>query len=202
MANSKIEIEKTFNREAGFQNFANDRANYVNGFLIGTNHGISAQAYGTFYKKVPTIADIKALTTDQAELIFKALFWDQVNCDNINNQSVAALMFQFIIGSGTSQLSDIKDIANSTHGSAVLVSNDLPITKADTVFINGIDQAKFHANMKAWRFSYYDRVVAYSILDWEKKHGRKITDKEAMTETSKQFLQGWKNRLNGHIFIK
>lgn len=200
MANAKLEIEKTFNREGGFQNLVNDKANYVNGLLIGTNHGISAQAYSTYYHKIPTVADMQALTPDQAELIFKSLFWDKINGDKILNQSVAALMFQYIIGAGSSQLSDIKDIANTTFGKNVLISSDSPVSDLDSNFINHLDQPKFHANLKAWRFTYYDLIVSRSIAAWELKNKRKITEPEALKETLKQFLQGWKNRLNTHIF--
>lgn len=200
MASFEATIGNTFKAEGGFQNHKNDSANYVNGVLIGTNRGISAVAYYTYYKKVPTVAEMKALTVEQAKLIFKGNYWDKVAGDYINNQSIAALMFQYIIGAGSSQLSDIKDIANKTFGKVVLVSNDLPLTKADATFINGLDQAKFHANLKAWRFTYFDLVVTRSIAKWELDHKRKITEKEALTETKKEFLNGWRNRLNTHIY--
>lgn len=200
MASFELTIGPTFKSEGGFQNKKNDSANYVNGILIGTNRGISAVAYYTYYRRVPTVEDMKALTVEQAKLIFKGNYWDKVAGDFINNQSVAALMFQYIIGAGSSQLSDIKDIANTTFGKVVLVSNDLPITKADANFINGLDQSKFHANLKTWRFQYFDLVVTRSIAKWELEHKRKITEKEALTETKKEFLNGWRNRLNTHIF--
>lgn len=200
MASFEFTIGPTFKAEGGFQNKKNDSANYVNGILIGTNRGISAVAYYTYYRRVPTVEDMKNLTVDQAKLIFKGNYWDKVAGDFIHNQSVAALMFQYIIGAGSSQLSDIKDIANTTFGKVVLVSNDLPITKADANFINGLDQSKFHANLKAWRFQYFDLVVTRSIAKWELEHKRKITEKEAITETKKEFLNGWRNRLNTHIF--
>lgn len=200
MASFEKAIVNTFKAEGGFQAKKNDKANYVNGKLIGTNRGISAQAYYTYYKRVPTVADMKALTVEQAKMIFKGNYWDKVAGDLIVNQSVAEMMFQYIIGSGASQLSDIKDRANEVAGKWVLLSNDHPISRMDAIFINDLDQAKLHANMKAWRFGHYNRVVAASIAAWENEHGRKITEKEALTETKKEFLKGWQNRLNTHIF--
>jgi len=44
MADFNPILTKTFKFEGGFQNSANDTANYCGGVLIGTNRGISARA--------------------------------------------------------------------------------------------------------------------------------------------------------------
>jgi len=62
MASFDKAIINTFKAEGGFQNDPKDNANYVNSILIGTNRGISAQGYYAYYKKVPTVNDIKNLT--------------------------------------------------------------------------------------------------------------------------------------------
>ena len=182
MASFDKAIINTFKAEGGFQQDTSDNANYVNGILIGTNRGISAQGYYAYYKKIPTVNDIKNLTVEQAKQIFKGNYWDKICGDFIVNQSVAELMFQFVIGSGLSQISDIKDIANKVGGKSVLVLNDLPITKMDAFFINGINQELFHARMKEWRFELYNRIVAKN-------------------PSKQKFLKGWQNRLNTHKYI-
>ena len=182
MASFDKAIINTFKAEGGFQQDTSDNANYVNGVLIGTNRGISAQGYYGYYKKVPTVNDIKNLTVEQAKQIFKGNYWDKVCGDFIVNQSVAELMFQFIIGSGSSQISDIKDIANKVGGKVVLTLNDLPITKLDAAHINTLNQELFHARMKEWRFELYNRIVAKN-------------------PAKKKFLKGWRNRLNTHKYI-
>lgn len=181
MASFEQAIKGTFKAEGGFQNHAEDNANYVNGILIGTNKGISAQGYYSFYRKVPSVDDMKNLTEEQAKKIFKGNYWDKVNGDNINNQSVAELMFQYVIGSGASQLSDLKDIANGVHGSEFLKETDTMFTNGEAEFINNLDQAKYHAALKAWRMDLYDAIV--------KRNPAKA-----------KFLKGWQNRLNTHIF--
>jgi len=181
MASFDKAVINTFKAEGGFQQDASDNANYVNGVLIGTNRGISAQGYYAYYKKVPTVNDIKNLTVEQAKQIFKGNYWDKIAGDFIVNQSVAELMFQFVIGSGSSQISYIKDIANKVGGKSVLVLNDLPITKMDAFFINEINQELFHARMKEWRFELYDRIVAKN-------------------PAKQKFLKGWQNRLNTHVY--
>jgi len=200
MADFSIAVAKTFNAEGGYQADPADTANYVKGVLIGTNHGISAIAYATYLKRTPTVDEMKALTQDTAKLIFKSLFWDKIAGDYITNQSVSQLMFQYVIGAGDEQISDLKDIANSTYGKPVLISNDVPFGKSEASFVNGLDQAKFFENMKTWRLHYYDLVVARSVTKWELTNKRKITDAEALQFTKKKFLAGWRHRLNTHIF--
>ena len=181
MADFNKAILNTFKAEGGFQNDKADNANYVNGVCIGTNRGISAVGYYSFYKKVPTVQQMKDLTVEQAKAIFKGNYWDKVGSDLIKNQSVAELMFQFIIGSGASQLSDLKDIANVVFGKDELKENDLPLNNFEINFINNLDQHKYFNAMWSWRMGFYDIVV--------QRNPAKL-----------KYLQGWKNRLITHKF--
>lgn len=168
--------------EGGFQNFTYDSANYCNGVLIGTNRGISAVGYKGYYGVCPTVEQIKNLTADQTAAIYKKNYWDKINGDKIKNSSVAKMMMQYIIGSGASQISDIKDIADSVSGKDSLISNDLAITNAEADYINSLDQFKFWTALKTWRLKFYDLLVAKNPA----KYGPS--------------LNGWRNRLNRYTF--
>lgn len=181
MAEFKPIFDLTLNHEGGFQKFANDSANYVKGILIGTNRGISASAYYTFYNKIPTESDMRNLTKEQAYQIFKKNYWNKINGDKINNQSVAELMFQFIIGSGASQLSDLKDIANAVAGKKLIASIDRTFTDAEIDIINKLPTKIYWEALKSWRHAYFLRLV-------------KVKPK------LKQFLNGWQTRLNSYVF--
>lgn len=184
MADFEKAIGNTFHAEGGFQNKANDNANYVHGVLIGTNRGISALAYYEFYKRVPSVSDMMKLSVDEAKKIFKGNYWDKIKGDLIKNQSVAEMMFQYIIGSGQSQVSDLKDIANASHGvDEILVENDLPFTEKECFFINGLDQERYFNALYAWRYHLYDTIV--------KRNPAKL-----------EFLEGWRNRLATHKYVK
>ncbi len=183
MASFEKAIQNTFKAEGGFQNDPHDNANYVNGILIGTNRGISASGYYGYFKQIPTVEQMKNLSVEDATRIFKGNYWDKLACDNIVNQSVAELMFQFIIGSGASQISDIKDIANGIDDKdLVIMVNDNPIHPREVLIINSLDQKKFHNALWKWRLAFYDLVVL--------KNPKKA-----------KFLKGWQNRLNTHKFI-
>lgn len=176
-----LALPKILKDEGGFQADPNDNANYCDGKLIGTNRGISAIGYKGYYGKCPTVEQMRALTSEQAGAIFKRNYWDKINGDKINNFSVAQLMMQYIIGSGASQLSDIKDIANKVGGKNVLVSNDLAITDADANFINGLNQQVFWEALKSWRLEFYKRLVAQK-------------------PSLQKFYNGWVNRLNSYVY--
>lgn len=182
MANFDPVFKLTLNHEGGFQKFPNDSANWVNGKLIGTNRGISAVAYYQFYNRVPTEQDMRNLTQDQAKAIYKRNYWDKINGDRIKNQSVAELMFQFIIGSGASQLSDLKDIANSVAGKKILASVDRSFTNAEIDLINKLPARIYWESLKAWRHAFFLRLV------------------KAKPQLN-QFLKGWQKRLNSYQFV-
>lgn len=201
MANFDPVFNLTLNHEGGFQKFPNDSANYVKGRLIGTNRGISAQAYYTFYNRIPTEQDMRALTKEQARAIYKKNYWDKINGDRIKNQSVAELMFQYIIGSGASQLSDLKDIANRVAGKKILASVDRPFTNAEIDLINKLPARIYWEALKAWRHAYFLRIVQNSINRWAKENKRQPTEAEALKFTLKKFLKGWQKRLNSYTFV-
>lgn len=182
MAEFKPIFLTTLKKEGGFQKFDNDSANYVNKVLIGTNRGISAIAYYEYYKKIPTEQDLKSLTEAQAEQIFKKNYWNKINGDKIKNQSVAQLMFQYIIGSGASQLSDLKDIANMVLGKKLIASIDKTFTDSEIDIINSLNQKVYWEALKSWRHAFFISLTT--------KQPKK-----------KEFLKGWQNRLNSYTFI-
>lgn len=176
-----------FKWEGGYSAYDNDAPSWCpakgtpGAKLIGTNRGISAQAYKAFYGKCPTIEEMKALTEAQAKMIYKKLFWDRIQGDKIKNNSVAQMMFQFIIGSGPGQLSDLKAIANATAGKKLFIENDQNFTVAQAEEINNLNQKKYWDNLKAWRHAYFIRICEYN-------------------PSLKMYLKGWQNRLNSFVF--
>jgi lysozyme family protein len=93
--------------EGGYQQLANDTANYCpakgkpGSKLIGTKFGISAIAYGDYFQRCPTADEIKNLSPELAQKIAKTKFWDPVQGDKIKSQPVAHLVFDSMYGSGS-----------------------------------------------------------------------------------------------------
>lgn len=175
MANFEKIVQISFNWEGGYSAYSNDTASWCDNKLIGTNRGISAIAYKGYYGYCPSVAQLKALTEDQAKAIYKKLFWDKLQLDYVKNDSVAQMMFQYIIGSGASQISDLKAIANDTAGHELFKENDTPFTIDQAKDINGLNQKRYFENLQQWRLDFFDRLVASN-------------------PSLKMYLQGWRNR--------
>lgn len=182
MADFNSIVKKTFNFEGGFQQFANDTANYCNGALIGTNHGISAIAYKAHYGECPTVAQMKALTIDQAKAIYKKNYWDPIQGDLINNQSVAHIFFDAFIASGYTGLKRVKGYINQYYGSTKIAVNSNPLKATDAALINAADAQKLFDIAKAGEIANRNSLAASN----PSKYG--------------MFLKGWLNRLNAINF--
>lgn len=180
------DIQPAYNRvfkdEGGFQQDPADSANYVNGKLIGTNRGISALAFYDFYKRVPTVQDMRKLTEAQARQIYKAKYWDKIQGDALKNQSVAELIFQYVIGSGVGGgLSSVRKVVNATNGTKIMQETGTPLTGNEAKLINGLNQKTLHHNLIQKRLQVFRDIVA--------KHPEK-----------QKFLKGWTSRVNRYKF--
>ena len=75
-----------------------DNGNYCGGELVGTKHGVSAVAYGTWAGRCPTVAEMKALTTGTA-FQFYAWYFDRYNLYPIESQKFFELLANNTMGS-------------------------------------------------------------------------------------------------------
>jgi len=65
--------------EGGYGRNKDDSGNYVDGKLIGTNHGISAKTYKIYYGKTPSVNDMKNLSQGQANEIYHEMYYKRFN---------------------------------------------------------------------------------------------------------------------------
>lgn len=84
--------------EGGYQNRADDSGNYACGQQVGTKYGISAGAYQTWTGRCPTIADMQALTTSDAQK-FYAWYFHVYNLYQIESQKLFELCANNTMGS-------------------------------------------------------------------------------------------------------
>lgn len=92
MANFNLFAKKLYNLEGGFINHPADKGG-------PTNRGITLDTFRSFYGR-GTIEDIKALTFDQFYLIAKKKYWDRWRADEIENQSIAEFLVDWVYNSG------------------------------------------------------------------------------------------------------
>lgn len=140
-----------------------------------TNKGVTIATYRHFYGNHKTIEDLKKISNAEVTHIAKVGFWDKIGGDQIKDQSLAELMFDFAWGSGNGRANKlVQNILNDQFGKRLVVDG---VTGPKTIAaINSVDPKKL--------FNCY----------WEgrKKWLEYIVKKRP--ENSK-FLKGWMNRL-------
>lgn len=179
MANFIDIVDKTLNFEGGYQAFPNDSANYTStGSLVGTNRGISAIAYETYLGFPPTVSQMKAITPQIARAVYKKLFWDKMRGDELLSDSVAHIIFDSYIATGSLKLS--RQGINDAGGN-VDVGN---------IPFNNYTLGQIHAQP--------------AQLVFEKVKQRNIDQRMYLASTDPDkygmFLTGWLNRLNAITF--
>ena len=84
--------------EGGYQAMPDDAGNYCAGNLIGTKYGVSAVAFSAWAGRCPTVAEMKALTTDTA-FNFYSWYFHYYNLYPIESQKLFELCANNTMGS-------------------------------------------------------------------------------------------------------
>ena len=79
--------------EGGFANHPSDPGG-------ATNSGVTLSTFRSVYGKDKTVQDLKNMTNEQWEYIFKTRFWDRWKADDIDNQAIANLLVDWLWASG------------------------------------------------------------------------------------------------------
>lgn len=148
--------------EGGYQQLANDSANYCpakgkpGSKLIGTKFGISAIAYGDYFKRCPSVEEIKNLTPELAQKIAKTKFWDQVQGDKISSQAVAHLVFDSVYGSGSYGPLHTRQAVNKLMGAGTVKEfKSFTLSTDEVQKINSLPSEKFFQTLSAIRKNFF-----------------------------------------------
>ena len=102
-------IKSVFKAEGGYSDDPKDTGNYYNDKFIGTNHGISAPILAEYLKREPTVEDMKALTTEQANEIYKVNYYDKYGIGELPND-VQEIAFHGVVNSGSHAIKVIQTL--------------------------------------------------------------------------------------------
>ena len=132
--------------------------------------GITQTAYQSIYGQN---ADVKNMTVEEWGYIMKTNYWDKLRCDEINHQTVANLVADWGINSGTGtaakKITALLGLdANLYLKDQAIEAINNKIKTEESTFINEIAEAR-------------------------KKFYRKIVEDDP---TQEKFLQGWLNRID------
>ena len=161
--------------EGGYQNLVGDSGNYNSlGQRVGTNFGISAKFYESIIGRPPSIADMKAITLNYANQLYKIHFWDDIQGDYLINQSVANIIADHAVNAGEYPIGkQVQLILKNKFGKTLTVDGDIGPQTAN--IINSVDQRVLFDEIKKARYQLYVSIGG-------------------------QFLNTWLNRLNNFDF--
>lgn len=110
--NLESALDEVMANEGGFQQLRNDRGNYVNGRLIGTNFGVTPAALAE-YRGVDassiTVDDIRNLDEGEARQIFLDNYYFRPGLDRLP-EHLQANVFDMYVNSGTNAIKILQDM--------------------------------------------------------------------------------------------
>ncbi|MDR2835417.1 MAG: peptidoglycan domain protein [Bacteroidales bacterium] len=179
--------------EGGFVNDAADAGGATNkGVTIST---WKSQGYDINKDGNIDVEDLKLITdADVRDSILKPFYWNRWQADKINSQKIANILVDWVWGSGYYGITIPQRLLSVTTDGIV-----------GTVTLQRLNQQnpdEFYKLIYNARLKFFNDIVNISIADYEKKIGRKATDKELLKYTNKRFLIGWLRRLDDIINIK
>lgn len=140
-----------------------------------TNIGITLATFRAFFGADKTEADLRRITAEQWRHIMKGGFWDKCWADQIRNQSVAEIIVDWCINSGTGMIRKVQGIVGA--------KTDGIMGPRTLAAINAYDPQRLHFMVKAARAEHYAAIT----------RNRSANIK---------FYDGWINRLADFRFSK
>ena len=155
--------------------------------------GVTLDTFKSYRKKkggkTPNSNDLKAISYEEWKDILKTMFWDKMQADRIENQSIANLCVNTVWGSGAGYIKKIQEVCGVYPDGVV---GDITLKAIN----ESKDQEQLFLRLWDRRKKYFEDIVAKSVRDYERKIGREATEAEKLKHTKQRFLKGWLNRLN------
>lgn len=186
MANVNILLPFILKWEGGFVNDLTDKGGATNkGVTIGTWRKIGYDKDGD---GDIDIDDLRLLSIeDVRDRVLKPHYWDRWQADRIESQKVANILVDWVWCSGK-------------HG--IIIPQRILGVKQDgivgnqTLFaVNEYDPNRLFDMLIKARIYFIEDIVNKSVLDYEKRIGRRATEYELLRYTQKRFRKGWLNRI-------
>ena len=170
--------------EGGFVNDPTDRGG-------ATNKGVTIATYEAYCRQKglprPTVEQLKNIPDAHWRDIIKTMFWDKWHADEIHSQKVANILVDWVWLSGVHGIKKPQALLG--------VKADGIVGNKTLSAVNFADPEELFAALYMERVKFINAIVAHSVAAYEKKIGRKATEKELLKHTQKRFAKGWLNRL-------
>lgn len=170
--------------EDGFVNDPTDRGG-------ATNKGVTIATYKAYCKRKgyprPTVEQLKNIPDAHWREIVKTMYWDRWHADDIHSQKVANILVDWVWASGIHGIKKPQALLG--------VKADGIVGNKTLSAVNFADPDQLFEAIFKERVKFINAIVARSIAAYEKRIGRKATEKELLKYTQKRFINGWLNRL-------
>lgn len=103
MADSKILAPFILSWEGGFANHPKDPGG-------ATMKGVTLDTFRSVYGRDKGVADLKKITDEQWQHIFKKVYWDRWKADQIKSQSLANLLVDWVWASGKHGITKVQQL--------------------------------------------------------------------------------------------
>ena len=134
-----------------------------------TNKGVTLSTYRSVFGKNKTVRDLKKITDEQWEFIFKKFYWDKWKADNIKDQNVANILVDWLWCSGSYGIKIPQRV--------LCVSADGIVGSKTIAAINARDGRELFDTIKQERKDFIDRICQ-------------------TRPQNRKFKNGWLNRIN------
>ena len=104
---------------------------------------------------------------------YKTNFWDKIKGDQINNQSIANMLYDWYVNSGYHAIKSIQEVVGA-YPDGVIGPKTIHL-------INSGGQEEIFNSLRVARLKFYDNIVKNR-------------------PTQRKFLDGWRNRTNDIVF--
>lgn len=179
--------------EGGYVNDPTDKGGATNmGVTLGTWKLLGYDKNGD---GIINSEDIKLLNSKDFSAILKK-YWNKWKANDIQNQSIANILVDWYWCSGKWGIIKPQIMLDLEPDGSV---GNLTINKLNSEILKNPEEL-FNKILQL-RKDFVTNIANNSVIIYEKKLGRKATQKEIMKNTQKRFLTGWLNRLNDFKFI-
>ncbi len=148
--------------EGGFVNDPDDLGG-------ATNQGITIATFRSVYGSRRTVEDLKALSSEQWEHIFRTRFYNRWKADEVADPSVAFFLVDWVWGSGAYGIREPQKLLG--------VDVDGIVGPQTLAAVNARDPHTLFAELKACKRAYLERICA-------------------ARPANRKFLRGWNRRLD------
>lgn len=140
------------------------------------------------------IEDLKMLSNkDVRDRVLKPHYWDRWRADEIKSQDVANILVDWVWGSGVHGIKIPQRMLN--------VTVDGIVGPKTISAVNSEDPKELFRKLYNARVQFLKDITQSSINRYEKKIGRKATERELLKHTNKRFIKGWLRRLSDIVRV-